>query len=491
MQSTLIEALNGPRTQNGALTLSTSNSSVVDFFFLLGALRGASETEITTAFTHALNEDINVATKLLFYTRDRNGQGERRVFRILVNFLANSNVLHQLLVKNNIQNIPHYGRWDDLFALIDTPLENEALARYADALRAGSSLAAKWAPREKSSNRKVALKLMKTLGYTPKQYRKLLSGLTDVVETNMCSNNWDEINYSQVPSLAMSNYRKAFEKHSKERWDEYVDMLVSGKTKVNASVLYPYQIVRAILDGNYAYETPDQRSTQANFLAKQWESLPNYIAGNKENMLPVVDVSGSMTQGHSKTGPAPLDIAISLGLYISERNKGIFHDTFMTFSDEPELVTLTSSDIVSRVMEMKRASWGMSTNLTETFRVLLNTAMSNHIAPDQMPTMLLIISDMEFNAATSSSGWASEETTNFNTIKMYYKAAGYNLPKIVFWNINGRSQNIPVEQSTNNTSLVSGFSPVIMKHILASGSVTPYQLVMDVVNSDRYSQVVV
>ncbi len=490
MESTLIEALSGPRTDKGALTLSTSNSPLIDFFFLLGALRGAESIQITQSWKAAFDDNQRAAIKLLFYARDRNGQGERELFRTIVRFLAKGNEIQRSVIQNNLQNIPYYGRWDDLFCLLDTPLEREALELYSNALKAGDALAAKWAPREKSSKRNIAIKLMSIMSLTPKQYRKLLSSTTKVVETQMCLNKWDEIDYSTVPSIAMSNYRKTFEKHSKERWDEYVEALASGKAKVNTSVLYPYQIISPLLEGQYAYETfIGEESNQLDFLNQQWKSLPDYIAGNREKILPVVDVSGSMFRGKSKRGPQPIDISISLGMYIAERSQGIFKDAFMTFSSEPQLVHLQSNTLIERVMEMKRASWGMSTDLVETFRVLLNTAMTNHISPDQMPSVLLVISDMEFDHATKDH--YGEELTNYQTIKNYYQSAGYDLPKIVFWNVNGKPGNVPVSTRDNNTLLVSGFSPVIMKYILASGSVKPMDLVNYVVDNVRYQQVVV
>jgi len=484
-QSSLVGALTtGPQTNNGALTNSTSNSYVVDFFFLLGALRKADAQTIISSFTQAFNEDQEITTKLLFYARDRNGQGERKLFRIIINHMAKNSSSGQSLIKQNIPNIPYYGRWDDLFALCDTPLEDDAIAYYAQVLRSGDPLAAKWAPREKSSKKTIALKLMKALSCTPKQYRKMISTQTTVVENKMCSNDWDSIDYSRVPSVAMSNYRHAFEKHSKERWDQYISDLTSGKTKVNSSVLYPYQIVKPILDGNYAYDQYATRteSSQLNLLNSQWNSLPDYIQGSRERILPVIDTSGSMYSSYGN-GPLPIHVAIGLGLYISERNRSIFNNAFMTFSESPEMVHLSPGSLVDRVLAIKKSNWGMNTDLAKTFQTILAAAMNNHIPDTEMPTTILIISDMEFDSAVGSN-------TNYEYITQLYEAAGYSIPKVVFWNVNGRIGNSPVKTSDHNTLLVSGFSPVIMKHILASGSVTPLDLVADVVKSPRYYQVV-
>lgn len=481
IRSSLIQAMqtNDSRTENGAVTHSTSNSACVDLFYTIGALRGAQEKQIKTIFWKAFNENPLYAMRILFYARDiRGGQGERRVFRVLLKELANSPNGKEWL-STNIFSIPHYGRWDDLFELIGTPLQAAALNLYCLHLKGGDALAAKWAPREKSSKGNIARMLMKHMGLKPKQYRKMLSEATNVVENEMCAQKWDNIKFSSVPSCAIKQYRKAFERNS-TTYAKYIKNLAEGKETVNASVIYPHELVYSI----------DRASTvkEKTLLDRMWEALPDFFDGNQRNILPVVDTSGSMVKRVSpKSKLTCLDVSVGLGMYLSERNEGMFQNSFITFSEKPTIQNIRGHDLLSKVSALQQADWGMNTNLQATFDLILKAANDHNIAQEEMPEMILILSDMEFDTAIYGSNF---DITNMEAIRRKYLQSGYTMPSLVFWNIQSRStKNIPVKHNDIGVALVSGFSPSIMKQLLSSKEITPEAIMLKVVNSERYSQI--
>jgi hypothetical protein len=484
MMNQLIQSMQtlDTRTENNALTHSTSDSSVVDFFFQVGALRGKNEDVILKSFYKALGENPLDTLKILFYSRDiRSGQGERRTFRTILSALAR-NTSTQQLVEQNLPLIPYFGRWDDLFGLFGTRLEKPTLDLIQRSLRTEDGLCAKWMPREKSAKKAIAQKIQKHMSLSPREYRKLLSNLTQVVETQMCSQNWDSVRYSAVPSVAMKNYRKAFEKHSPEQWKEFLDNVKSGKEKVNAGALYPHDLVIPLLD-RYENSSADEKY----LLNSQWNALPNYLQGNSERLMPIVDTSGSMySQFSSDSKLMPIDISVSLGLYIAERTEGPYKDYFLTFDAKPKLQKVRGNDLAARIKCMASADWGYDTNLQAAFSTILYSAQRDGVAQSDMPTTILIISDMEFNQAVKG----QVDMTNMSAIRSQYRASGYQLPKVVFWNVSARSDNSPVKFDERGTALVSGFSPSIMKQILEEGAITPVSMMRRVIDQERYSCVV-
>ena len=463
-------------TENGMATNSTSLNACVDLFFNIGAMRGQDKTRLIATFSKAFNEDPKRAMKLLFWARDvRGGAGERQVFKDIITYLAEN---HDLVLKPNLHLIAEYGRWDDLLALVGTYLEKDAFTLISDAIIAENGLCAKWMPRKGA----VAEKLRKFTGMSPKQYRKSLVGLTNVVETKMCAKDWDSIEFGKLPSVASARYQKAFGKNAYESYSAYIASLVKGEAKINAGAVYPYDVTKSLTHGN---------SKVAN---EQWKALPNYLEGAKDMILPVVDVSGSMSSpaGASKTVTC-MDVAISLGLYISERNEGPFKDAFITFSSNPQLQVL-SGTLSDRYAQMSNSDWGMSTNLEATFKLILDQATKHKLSQDEMPNKILILSDMEFNAATGGGGWRNEggkwTPTAQQMIEKMYNDAGYKMPQIVYWNIQSRNGGVPVAFDTQGTALVSGFSPAIMTSLLGGDIESPQQIMDKTILSERYAPVV-
>lgn len=456
-------------TENGMVTNPTTLNKCVDLFFSIGAMRGKSKERLVNMFDEAFNENPLVASKVLYWARDvRGGAGERKVFRDVISHLASNS---PQTVRKNISLIPEYGRWDDVLVLFGTELEDDMFSLIKTALTNGDGLCAKWMPRKGV----LANKLRKLFKVTPKQFRKMLVELTNVVESKMCAKDWESIDYSKLPSLASSRYQKSFKRNDSVRYEEYKTSLIEGTAKVNAGAVYPYDIIKSM--GNGGDDVVN---------SKQWESLPNFMEGSTERVLPVVDVSGSMM---CEVGGNPnltcMDIAISLGMYISERNEGNFKDAFITFSESPQLQYL-QGNLRQRLTQLQRADWGMSTNLEKVFQLILTQAKNNNISEENMPTKILILSDMEFNSAVRRSNYGAQ-----SMIESMYEEAGYKKPDIIYWNLHSKGSNFPVEFDKQGTALVSGFSPSILKSILGGKNMTPESILMDTINDERYSLITV
>lgn len=476
----LIDAIrtNDARTENGMATHSSSLNLCVDLFFTIGAMRGQDKTRLINTFTKAYGEDALTATKLLFWARDvRGGAGERQIFRDIITYLANSK--HVSTLKKNLALISEYGRWDDLLLLIGTPLEKDALDLIAAALKDGNGLCAKWMPRPNVGNRekkRFASVLRKHLGLDPKAYRKMLVENTNVVEQLMCAKEFGNIQYGKIPSKAMSDYMKAFGRNDYERFSAYLTSVDKGEAKINAGAVYPYDIIKNMRMGN------------AKGADTQWNALPNYMEGNQERLLPMVDVSGSMDcAAGNNPNVTCMNVAISLGLYISERNEGAFKDAFITFTSNPTLQVLkgTLSDRYRQI----QGPVGYDTNLEAAFRMVLNKAIAGNVSEDEMPTMILVLSDMEFNDGSVK---GLKDKTAHQMISKLYEDAGYTMPKLVYWNIQSRNgNNNPVQFNEGGSCLVSGFSPSLLTNLLSGKDMTPFSMMMNVIGSERYAPVTI
>lgn len=458
-------------TENGMPTNLTSLNFNVDLFFKAGAMRNAEETAIISLVSKAWVEDPTTCLRILFWARDiRGGAGERRFFRAAIKYLADKDPQGIAYI---IRHIPEYGRWDDLLIFEDTRSEDCALSLINNALNESNSLCAKWMPRKGT----FANKLRSFMNLSPKAYRQLLVGLTNVVETKMCAKDWDSIEFGKLPSVASARYQKAFGKNAYEKYSEYIQALVKGEAKINTGAVYPYDVTRSLEKGN------------PTVASEQWKALPNYFENSTERILPLVDVSDSMTTSCGGNLTC-MDVAISLGLYISERNEGPFKDHFITFSNKPQLQHLTGN-LKDRFDQMSSAEWGMSTNLKAAYKLILNQAVKHNISHDEMPTQILILSDMEFNMATGK-GYEKSNSRTWNSsaqemAKEMFSNAGYELPNIIYWNIQSRGENVPVRFNEQGTALISGFSPSIMTSLLSGANMTPVSIMMETIGKERYS----
>ncbi|MGL5574484.1 MAG: DUF2828 family protein [Sarcina sp.] len=480
-------------TTNGAVSYTTSLDSVVDFFATAGAMRQTPLESKIKMFGKAYLEDRELALKTLFYIRDaRQGQGERETFRQLFAWLQSHD---EATCIANMFNIIEFGRYDDLLEIAlycdGSRFKSEAISLVKkqimldlDAIRneGNPSLLGKWMWSENTSSKETRRKaawLRTNLGMTERNYRKLLTRLRKaigIVESKMSEKKFEEINYSHVPSLAMTKYRTAFYRNDEDRMTAFIDSVSKGEAKINASVLYPYDIVRPMLN---SYRDDNKAIA---VLEEQWKALPNYMGDNHWNGLVVADVSGSMSG-------LPMEVAISLAIYIAQRNNGYFKDHFMTFSEKPSLETLKGDTLLKTVRNLSRANWGMSTNLVSTFDLILKSAIKNNLTQADLPSQLIVITDMQFD-----SGCRTRSTeTLMESVKREWSEKGYEVPKLVWWNVNASryESRFPMTIDEAGVQYVSGCSPVILKTLMKGEFLSPIEVVKETVCSERYSSVII
>ena len=491
-------------TENGAIKRNTTHSDLLDMFAMGAAMRSRSDADIILMWRKAFAENPVYALKCLFYIRDvRGGQGERRFFRICIRDLAIQNT--EALLRN-IEYIPEFGRYDDLYSLIDTPAEDAAFAFIKKQLALDlqcetPSLLAKWLKSENTSSkesRRLAGRTRQYLGMSHKQYRKTLSILRariNVLERLMSEGRWDEIEFDKIPSKAGMKYKNAFARHDLERAKNenvqtYADFAKDATKKVNASVLNPVDIADQIFKYNGWGYLSNPSETDRLMWQKYWDNQKDYYNGRQENGIAIVDVSGSLSG-------QPMNAAVSMGAYIAERGKGPFKDHFITFSSNPALVRFEGVDIYDKFQRARQADWGGSTNIEATFDMMLNVARQNHVPASDMPQTLYIFSDMEFNAcmscgARSTDRWGYGSRINggeagVNTllegIAQKWARYGYELPRVIFWNLDARQDNIPA--LGDRFSYISGFSMAMIEEVLSGED--GYSLMMKKLDSDRYS----
>ena len=426
--------MNYTTTTNGAITNQTSGKQCLDLFQRIGNMRHLDRLHILEDFQTAFKDDKELATQILFWARAaRIGSGERKTFHTILSEIGKTS---PEFISDNAKTIADLGYWKDLIDYLDIP---KVVSTFAQAIKDKDRLACKWAPR------KCAV-LRNELEMTNKEYRKWLKKHSETVEQKMSQEHWDDINYSSVPGSAMRKYYGAFEKQDGIRFDGWKN---DKDSKASVSATYPHQVL----------ECDDSALAD-----KLWHNLPDLLSESEENILPMIDVSGSMYG-------EPLAIAISLGMYLSERTKGEFKDMFLTFDDNPELVKITGDSVLERMQNINNAEWGMNTDFRKAYKHILDVAVKHDVVPESMPSMLLVLSDMQFDDSQRG-------VTHFDDMKAEYEKAGYELPKIVFWNLDSH-MGTPAECSDDSVAMVSGYSPSIMKAVLNAENFTPMDVMLE------------
>lgn len=473
---------NNTYTENGAVTYRSTQSLCLDFFYTAGAMRNADDNRIISVFTKAYTEDPDLAMKILFFARDiRGGLGERKIFRICLNWLAKN---YPNSAVKNIGYIGEFGRYDDLLSLIGTPCENAVISLISRQITADTeamfaekesvSLLAKWLPSVNTSSIetvKNAKKIAHALRLSDAEYRKTLSRLRkyiDILENRIRERDYS-FDYERQPSKAMFKYKKAFIRNDKERYIEFLSKVQKGEAVLKTGSLYPYDIIREALRPNISAE-------EKMALDASWKSLDDY--GNNQNAIAVIDGSGSMYNGIGS--PKPFEAALSLGLYFAEHSRGAFANHFITFSNAPLLVEIKGRDITEKARYTAKFNEVSNTNIEAVFRLILNTAKKYRLPQSELPQTIYIISDMEFDHCANNAG-----LTNFQNAKRMFRQAGYILPNVVFWNVNSRNEQVPVRMHDTGTALVSGSSPKIFD-MVKSGELEPIKLMLDIIENERY-----
>lgn len=474
------ETANRTFTENGAVTPRSTGSDVLNLFATIGALRSQNEAEIEKRFLRSFAEDGNLTMKMLFYARDvRGGLGERRVFRVLLRYLAENSPAS---LARNLRLVPEYGRWDDLLLLLNTPLHALTVSLLKEQFEADLaalkgdgevSLLGKWLPSVNASNGDVvrtAKRLAKEFGMSEAEYRKALSALRArirILENYLRESDYS-FDYSRQPSRAMFKYRKAFLRNDEERYRAFMNKVSTGEATLHTGGLMPYDIVQS------AYRATQEERPALN---ATWTALEDFT--KDDNALVVADGSGSMYSG----SPMAAAVAQSLAIYFAEHNHGAFHNHFITFSSNPQLVEIKGSDIVEKVLYCRSFNEVADTNIQKVYELILQTALRHHLPQSELPSTLYIISDMEFNYCTRDAS-----LSNFEYAKNLYASHGYRLPAVVFWNVQSRREQQPVTMNEQGVALVSGFSPRIFSQVI-SGDTDPHTYMLNVLLSERYAPI--
>lgn len=505
IKSTLNNEMNVSVTENGAVGYRTTGKELLDLNFAVASLRKMSDAEVAKRFRKSFCEDQMLAMKWLFYSRDcREGIGERRLFRVVLADLVKSNPEMVIPV---INLIPEYGRYDDLWCLLDDAEAAQIIYKLIDKQlvedvknmknNSSISLLAKWLPSPNCSSektKKYAKQIYKALGLTEREYRKMLSKLRkhlDVVEVKMSAKNWSEIKYEAVPSRANLIYNNAFMRNDEERRREYLSKLEKGETKINASTLFPHDIVHKYMTGSMwsARLNPKDATIEA-----LWKALPDTVQ-ECGNTIVVADGSGSMTtRVDNNSGVTALEVANALAIYFAEHSSGQFKDKYITFSERPQFVDFSNcTSLHAKLQTALVHNEVANTNIEKVFDLILTTAINNHMHQEDLPQNVLIISDMEFDGCTScgnSSRWERNRPTQklFDVIAQRFTDAGYKMPRLVFWNVASRTGTIPVKENELGVALVSGFSVNVAKMVM-SGKTDPFECLLETLNSERYAPV--
>lgn len=475
------------RTENGAVALNTSGDALLDLFGTIGSLRDTDKTRITRLFAEAYKIDPLFATKIVFYARDiRGGLGERSTFRTIIRYMAE---YHPEALRPNLDLIGVYGRYDDLYCLIGTPLENDMWAamkvQFEEDLKnlyedKTISLLAKWiktADASSEKTKKLGILTAHKLGYPVYYFKRIVRTMRKhigVIEGLMSTGRWDEIKYSEVPSRAMMMYRKAFQRHDEDRYKAFISRAVAGDEKINSATLYPYDLIEKIWNMPfYGRGTPRHDDT----VEAQWRQLPNYVEEGT-NALVIADTSGSMYG-------RPMATSVGLAIYFAERNKGAYHDMWMSFSAKPHIHLIKGETLAQKIGSIDMNDWDSNTDLKAAFDVVLEIAIKNNVPQDEMPKSLIVISDMEIDYC------GNRQWTFYEKMAAKYRENGYELPNIIFWNVNSRHDVFHADNKRRGVQLCSGQSAAVFKQIMACVGMTPTEAMSKTINSDRYEPITV
>lgn len=462
-------------TENGAETYASTLNDVLDFFYLAPARQGEDNLPL---FEQAWNDNPYLALKAAFYIRDaRGGKKQKKTFRDILAWLRK----HEPKVFDGVVSyVPEYGMWKDILPFVDSRAVQNLVIRQlnADTAAGHPSLLGKWMPSENATSQEtkaLAKKWREVLNIKPREYRKTLTQLRKrigVVEAKMSAQEWDDIIYERVPAKAFMNYRKAFEKHDTSRFTAFIENALENPNakSIKTGTLYPHEIGSKLLHGSH------DKSLEA-----MWVNLPNFFGDEQRNVLVVVDTSGSMDLQAAKSGYQRLDIAASLGMYCAERNQGAFHNIVVTFSRHPVIHNVTGETLRKRLHDIaginNRAA--ENTDIQATFKCILDLAIASRAAPEDMPSSVVIISDMEFDSCADG--------TNLKGIQNQYAQAGYPLPMLIFWNVDAKTNQFPALANEKGVYLVSGASAETIGKVLQAKAKTPLELMLEVLHSERYN----
>lgn len=468
-------------SKNGALECASSGSALVDFNARATEFRNAHESVIFDAAVMAFAENPVDFVKLVFQTGDiKGGKGERRSFNICMDWLV---ATHPYIAMEVLSLIPEFTRWDNLVRHIVS--ENKEIREYAtsivveqfkkdlDTVRASKedemvhiSLLAKWMPSlqtKKSSDKILVRHLLRSLHMQEREYRKALSELRshlNIIEKAMSAKDYKAIDMTKLSSKQQLRYAKFFNRVMQEERHEYIQAVLRGEKKMNASVLNPLEIYheyikksRGVVSYNEDYEA-------------LWSLISDKTAGNG-NTLVIRDGSFSMKVGFIRNSNATmLDAASAMAIYCAEHMTGPLKNKFITFSSRPQIVDLSECHtLAEKINHLFRYNDCTNTNIEATFDLILNAAIEGNLSQDEIPSYLLIMSDMEFDRARTFE--SRSRAVLFDLIREKWNAAGYEMPTLVFWQLNGKRTIYPEIDSKNGIIFLSGFSVNELELVMA------------------------
>lgn len=489
-------------TENGAPARTTTGDNLIDLFAVIGAMRERDESDIISMWESAYRENPELAVRMIFYAGDIRGigLGERRTFRVLVKHLANT---HPSIMRKNIVNIPYYNRWDSLYELVATPCEGDMwdLVRTQWLEDFGNmkhnkpiSLMAKWLASVNASSKKTCMlgrKTARELGLSQEIYRRALSKLRaylKVVEKSMSAQEWATIEYSAVPSYAMKNYSKAFARHDKDRFSSYKESLEQkiadgtiSQKDIKSATLFPYDLVRKYIDNDFDYWSRRSYIGRYDTITEaQWKALPDYL-DEEANVIVMADVSGSMYSPNYQ----PISASLGLALYFASRNKGIYHNKYMTFTDRPSFLTINEdASLHDQLVQAWSAGVGYSTNLERAFTYILDTAIENNVKPEDMPKALVVVSDMEIDPF-----FRGYQLDFLEEMTRRFRNAGYAMPKIVLYNVEARANTFHAKSSNPNVVFASGYGASTFATVIKGITMSAYEAMETTLRNEWYDKV--
>jgi hypothetical protein len=486
------------RTENNAIAHASTESKVLNLFALGGALRQRTKEEVRDLLHDAWTDNDRLALRAIMFLSDiRQGQGERDFFKTAIDYIIQHD---PKIAEKLLEIIPEYSRWDLVYQYADTKLENSMFQFVkkqflADLETEKPSLLGKWLKSVNTSSKesvRLGRKTAKAFGMTEKEYRKALASLRakiDVVEKSMSAQEWDKIDLRTLPGKAYSRYMQAWQRHIPVELEQYLEDVAEGKVQMKTSVLYPHDVMkdalRAYKIDPYAYWGSIKITLTDPVALKsaelQWKNLPDYVDGDSSYIIPIIDTSGSMGGQIDKSGTTAMLVAKSLGIYLAERLEGPFKNHYITFSENPILAELKGEDIARKYFNMKMIV--ANTNLEKVFSLILNTAIKHGVSAEEMPSKIVIFSDMEFDEAIEG----RNNISLYESFKERFENSGYELPEVIFWNLYARNDQFPVQAHESGTALVSGYSPVTMKYMFGAPIPSPYETMVNVLDQLRYA----
>lgn len=471
---------------------------LLNFYAKAGFLREAKREEIINIFMAAYEKDPVCAMKLLFYTRDKEeGLGERRVFRVIINHLGKINSPY---LKVNINLISFFGRWDDLYSLFDTALQGDVIRLIRkqiglDLKSENPSTLAKWLKSENASSKEtktLARKTRQALDLSSKEYRVLLSTIrkrVDIVESSISEGQWRSVKYGAISSGAMHKYHKAFLRHDRYRYIDYLNVLDSdkiGKTglSINPKSYFPYDILKGILKN-----TADFSKT---YFYELWNNMPNHSENVGEDTIVCLGLS---KRSSNKKYKIPVYCGgIGTILYLLDKNRGAFKEHLITMNPKPNLIKIQGSNLLDRINEVEESSITNEINVEAVLDLILFAGIKNDINKNKMPKRVLFILDdgckltyINCKKHLKKTHFLHED--QYEILKNKWSKSGYEMPEICFWRIDGYRDNSKIIVDSNNLKYASGYSNAVFKSIIRGEQIYSKVLIEEVLFSLRYNSI--